>query len=50
MLADSADYQELAFLVADATAARALSAYVDERHPLACAALPDSDGVLRARW
>ncbi|WP_371587051.1 RNA-binding protein [Streptomyces virginiae] len=50
VFADSADYQELAFLVADATAARALSAYVDERHPLACAALPDSDGVLRARW
>jgi len=48
--ADHTDYQELAFLVADATAACALSQYADERHPLACAALPDSDGVLRARW
>ncbi|KUN29771.1 RNA-binding protein [Streptomyces antibioticus] len=50
VLADSSDYQELAFLVADARAACALSLYVDERHPLACAALPDGDGVLRARW
>ncbi|MFF3013765.1 RNA-binding protein [Streptomyces sp. NPDC057939] len=48
--ADSSDHEELAFLVADAKAACALSPYVDERHPLACAALPDSDGVLRARW
>ncbi|MFD0374588.1 RNA-binding protein [Streptomyces sp. NPDC127112] len=50
VLTDSTDHQELASLVADAKAACALSSYVDERHPLACAALPDSDGVLRARW
>ncbi|MET9110531.1 RNA-binding protein [Streptomyces zhihengii] len=47
---DETEYQELAALVADARAARALSLYADERDPLLQAALPDSDGVLRARW
>ncbi|MEU3922002.1 hypothetical protein [Streptomyces sp. NPDC029004] len=47
---DDTEYQELATLVAGARAACALPVYLDERHPLLCAALPDSDGVLRARW
>ncbi|MGW2017642.1 RNA-binding protein [Streptomyces sp. NPDC001927] len=47
---DDTEYQELATLVAGARAACALPIYLDERHPLFCAALPDSDGVLRTRW
>ncbi|MFB6674149.1 hypothetical protein ACFCWG_17435 [Streptomyces sp. NPDC056390] len=47
---DDTAYQELATLVVDARTACALPVYLDERHPLLCAALPDSDGVLRARW
>ncbi|WP_338703992.1 hypothetical protein V2W30_39515 (plasmid) [Streptomyces sp. Q6] len=47
---DETEYQELVALVAEARAARALSLYADERDPLLQAALPDSDGVLRARW
>lgn len=47
---DDTEYQELADLVAGARAARALPMYVDERDPLFRAVLPDSDGVLRARW
>jgi hypothetical protein len=49
-IVDETEYQELAALVADARAACALSVYDDERHPLLRAVLPDSDGVLRARW
>ncbi|HET6359304.1 hypothetical protein [Streptomyces sp.] len=49
-IVDDTEYQELATLVVDARAACALPVYLDERHPLLCAALPDSDGVLRARW
>ncbi|UFR00117.1 RNA-binding protein [Streptomyces sp. Go40/10] len=47
---DDTEYQELAALVAGARAACALPLGLDERHPLLCAVLPDSDGVLRARW
>ncbi|MFJ2854454.1 RNA-binding protein [Streptomyces rubiginosohelvolus] len=47
---DETHYHELVALVADARAARALSLYTDERSPLLRAVLPDSDGVLRARW
>ncbi|MEU7024363.1 RNA-binding protein [Streptomyces sp. NPDC046203] len=47
---DETDYPELAALVAGARAACALPLYVDDRHPLFRATLPDSDGVLRARW
>ncbi|MET8940377.1 RNA-binding protein [Streptomyces rubiginosohelvolus] len=47
---DEPQYQELVAVVADARAARALSLYTDERSPLLQAVLPDSDGVLRARW
>ncbi|MGW7072322.1 RNA-binding protein [Streptomyces sp. NPDC054855] len=50
VLVDDSEYQELAALSAGMRAALALPMDVDERHPLLCAALPDSDGVLRARW
>ncbi|MFJ3422059.1 RNA-binding protein [Streptomyces sp. NPDC086082] len=50
MTVDETQYQELAALVANARAACALSLYNDERSPLLQAVLPDSDGVLRARW
>jgi hypothetical protein len=36
--------------LANARAAAVLSIYLDERHPLRAAVLPDPDGVLRARW
>ncbi|BDE38086.1 hypothetical protein SLITK23_13310 [Streptomyces lividans] len=47
---DETDHQQLALLVAGAKAACSLPLILDERHPLFHAALPDSDGVLRARW
>ncbi|WP_327320382.1 S1 RNA-binding domain-containing protein [Streptomyces sp. NBC_01235] len=49
-IADESEYPELTAQVAGARAAAALSMSVDERHPLFTAVLPDSDGVLRARW
>ncbi len=49
-IVDDTEYQELAALLAGARAACALPISLDERHLLLCAALPDSDGVLRARW
>lgn len=49
-IADESEHLELAALVTGARAAAALPMYVDERHPLFTAVLPDSDGVLRARW
>ncbi|MER5712251.1 hypothetical protein [Streptomyces sp. NPDC002122] len=49
-IVDDTEYQQLAGLVAGARAACALSMDLDERQPLLCAALPDNDGVLRARW
>ncbi|WP_331737868.1 hypothetical protein [Streptomyces sp. NBC_01276] len=49
-IVDDTEYQQLAALVAGARAACALPMYLDERHPLLCAALPDNDGVLRTRW
>ncbi|WP_412076365.1 RNA-binding protein [Streptomyces xanthophaeus] len=50
VVVDDTEYEELAALVAGARAATALSLYVDQRPPLLRAVLPDSDGVLRARW
>ena len=50
IIADETQFTELAAQVTGARAATALSLYVDERHPLFTAVLPDSDGVLRARW
>ncbi|WP_030552409.1 S1 RNA-binding domain-containing protein [Streptomyces exfoliatus] len=49
-MADESDYKELAARVAGARAATVLPLALDERHPLFTAVLPDSDGVLRARW
>ncbi|MGW7135863.1 hypothetical protein [Streptomyces xanthophaeus] len=46
---EAADEGFWAGVHADARAACALTLNLDERPPL-CAALPDSDGVLRARW
>ncbi|MEU1852880.1 hypothetical protein ABZ499_27310 [Streptomyces sp. NPDC019990] len=47
---DETHRQQLTTLVAGARAACSLPVAVDERHPLFQVALPDSDGVLRARW
>lgn len=47
---DETDHQQLTTLVAGARAACALPLALDERHPLFQVALPDRDGVLRARW
>ncbi|MFE2231716.1 RNA-binding protein [Streptomyces sp. NPDC059442] len=47
---DETHHQQLTTLVAGARAACALPLALDERHPLFHVALPDSDGVLRARW
>ncbi|MFF0295789.1 S1 RNA-binding domain-containing protein [Kitasatospora sp. NPDC004614] len=43
-------HEELTARVADARAACALPITVDEHRPLLSGALPDEDGVLRARW
>ncbi|MET8411292.1 S1 RNA-binding domain-containing protein [Streptomyces sp. NPDC005195] len=48
--ADETQFVELATKTTGARAAAALSMYADERQPLFTAVLPDSDGVLRARW
>ncbi|MFE5683555.1 RNA-binding protein [Streptomyces sp. NPDC056512] len=47
---DETDHQQVATLVAGARAACLLPLVLDEHHPLFQVALPDSDGVLRARW
>ncbi|MGW3660019.1 S1 RNA-binding domain-containing protein [Streptomyces sp. NPDC005151] len=47
---DETEYGALATQVAGAQAAAALSLDVDARRPLFTAVMPDSDGVLRARW
>ncbi|MFE7527147.1 S1 RNA-binding domain-containing protein [Kitasatospora sp. NPDC057542] len=49
-VADETQFAELAAQIAGARAAALLPVYIDERHPLFTAVLPDSDGVLRARW
>ncbi|GAA3377029.1 hypothetical protein GCM10020367_51060 [Streptomyces sannanensis] len=49
-MADESEYRELAAQVAGARAAKALPLALNERDPLFTAVLPDSDGVLRARW
>jgi small subunit ribosomal protein S1 len=49
-IADETQFTELAAQVTGARAATVLPLDVDERHPLFTAVLPDSDGVLRARW
>ncbi|MEE1739102.1 S1 RNA-binding domain-containing protein [Streptomyces sp. BE147] len=47
---DETQFAELAGHVDGARAATVLSLDIDQRHPLFTAVLPDSDGVLRARW
>jgi small subunit ribosomal protein S1 len=47
---EETDHQQLATLVAGARAACVLPLSLEEHLPLFHAALPDSDGVLRARW
>ncbi|MEV8319320.1 RNA-binding protein [Streptomyces sp. NPDC059900] len=47
---DGPHHQQLATLLAGARAACCLPLALDARHPLFHVALPDSDGVLRARW
>lgn len=47
---DETHHEQLTTLVAEARAACFLPLALDERHPLFHAALPDGDGVLRARW
>jgi small subunit ribosomal protein S1 len=49
-VADETQFAELAAQISGARAAAVLPVYVDERHPLFTAVLPDDDGVLRARW
>ncbi|WP_244184466.1 S1 RNA-binding domain-containing protein [Streptomyces cellostaticus] len=49
-IAHETEYQALAAQVAGARAAAALPLDVEARHPLFTAVVPDSDGVLRARW
>ncbi|MER6835321.1 RNA-binding protein [Streptomyces cellulosae] len=47
---DETHHHQLTTLAAGARAACTLPLAVEERHPLFHVALPDSDGVLRARW
>ena len=47
---DETHRQQLTTLVAGARAACSLPLALEERHPLFQVALPDDDGVLRARW
>ncbi|MFI1726662.1 RNA-binding protein [Streptomyces sp. NPDC020489] len=50
VIVDETHHQQLTAVVADARAACSLPLALDEHYPLFQAALPDSDGVLRARW
>ncbi|WP_308120793.1 S1 RNA-binding domain-containing protein [Streptomyces poriferorum] len=49
-VADETQFAELAEQIDGARGATVLSLDTDQRHPLFAAVLPDSDGVLRARW
>ncbi|MCX4512967.1 S1 RNA-binding domain-containing protein [Streptomyces sp. NBC_01619] len=50
VVADEEELPELAARISGAGAAALLSVYADERVPLFTAVMPDSDGVVRARW
>lgn len=50
VVADETDFAGITAWLTGARAAAVLPMYVDERHPLLTAVLPDGDGVLRARW
>lgn len=47
---DETEFEQLADLMSGAEGAALLSVYADERVPLFTAVVPDSDGVIRARW
>lgn len=49
-IGDAKQDAEMIAHLASARAAAVLPVTMDERHPLITAVLPDSDGVLRARW
>lgn len=49
-VADDTRFEAVISRIAGARTAGVLSLVTDERHPLFTAVLPDSDGVLRARW
>ncbi|MDQ0764795.1 S1 RNA-binding domain-containing protein [Streptomyces canus] len=49
-VADESQFEAVTSQLASASAAGVVSPATDERHPLFTAVLPDSDGVLRARW
>jgi hypothetical protein len=49
-LIEESDQPAVRARLADAAAATALSVYAEQRRPLMTAVLPDSNGVLRARW
>ncbi|WP_328419552.1 S1 RNA-binding domain-containing protein [Streptomyces sp. NBC_00443] len=49
-IADQDAFPELAARMSGAVAAALLSVYADECAPLFTAVMPDSDGVVRARW
>ncbi|MDX2731006.1 MULTISPECIES: S1 RNA-binding domain-containing protein [unclassified Streptomyces] len=49
-LADESEFAEMAAQVAEADAASLLPVYADDRVPVFTAVMPDSDGVVRARW
>ncbi|MEU3501977.1 S1 RNA-binding domain-containing protein [Streptomyces hundungensis] len=48
--ADEDELPELSARLCDASAAMILPMYADDRVPLLAAVMPDSDGVVRARW
>ncbi|MGW1412248.1 S1 RNA-binding domain-containing protein [Streptomyces sp. NPDC002403] len=47
---DETQFEAVTARLTSACAAGVVSVYADERQPLFTAVLPDSDGVLRARW
>lgn len=49
-VADETQFEAVTSRLAGATSAGVVSLAADERHPMFTAVLPDSDGVLRARW
>ncbi|MEU0836744.1 S1 RNA-binding domain-containing protein [Streptomyces sp. NPDC005969] len=49
-VADETQFEAVTSQLASASSAGVVSLTTDERHPLFTAVLPDSDGVLRARW
>ncbi|MGW1404055.1 S1 RNA-binding domain-containing protein [Streptomyces sp. NPDC002405] len=50
VVVDETQFEAVTSQITGACAAGVVSLATDERHPLFTAVLPDSDGVLRARW